>query len=147
MSAMLRASAPRALLRAMGAPLRRASTAAPEPEAALGSLPLKHTVLHDRHVELGGKMVPFAGYSMPVQYDSEGIKDSHLWVRKNAGLFDISHMGESAWARPLSLLSARACVCCTGLATLTRLLFFSTPFPLLSAVCPSHSHSQAARKG
>lgn len=55
---------------------------------------LEKTVLYDRHVELGGKMVPFAGYSMPVQYDSEGIKDSHLWVRSSAGIFDISHMGE-----------------------------------------------------
>ena len=38
-------------------------------------------------------MVPFAGYSMPVQY-SDGIRDSHLWVRKSAGLFDVSHMGQ-----------------------------------------------------
>lgn len=55
---------------------------------------LKQTVLHDRHVELGGKMVPFAGYAMPVQYDGEGIKDSHLHVRASAGLFDVSHMGQ-----------------------------------------------------
>lgn len=54
---------------------------------------LKATVLHDKHVALGGKMVPFAGYSMPVQYP-DGIKDSHLFVRASAGLFDVSHMGQ-----------------------------------------------------
>lgn len=54
---------------------------------------LKTTVLHDKHVALGGKMVPFAGYSMPVQYP-DGIKDSHLFVRSSAGLFDVSHMGQ-----------------------------------------------------
>ena len=40
----------------------------------------------------GGRMVPFAGYEMPVQY--EGIMAEHLWVRENAGLFDVSHMGQ-----------------------------------------------------
>lgn len=70
-----------------GAPRRGlAMAAAAEPE-------LKTTVLHDKHVELGGKMVPFAGYSMPVQYP-DGIKDSHLFVRSSAGLFDVSHMGQ-----------------------------------------------------
>lgn len=54
---------------------------------------LKTTPLHDRHVELGGKMVPFAGFSMPVQYPT-GIKAEHAAVRDKAGLFDVSHMGE-----------------------------------------------------
>lgn len=67
---------------------------AAEAAAAPAGDGLAKTALYARHVELGGKMVPFAGYSMPVQYDGEGIKDSHLWVRANAGLFDISHMGE-----------------------------------------------------
>lgn len=49
------------------------------------------TALHDLHVELGGKMVPFAGYDMPVQF--EGVKAEHLWTRAHAGLFDVSHMG------------------------------------------------------
>lgn len=62
-------------------------------EAAAVEKPLKNTVLHDKHVEIGGKMVPFAGYSMPVQY-KEGIKESHLFVRESAGLFDVSHMGQ-----------------------------------------------------
>jgi aminomethyltransferase len=44
------------------------------------------------HRERGGRMVPFAGYEMPVQY--EGIIAEHLWTRKNAGLFDVSHMGQ-----------------------------------------------------
>lgn len=53
---------------------------------------LKRTPLHDHHVALGARMVPFAGYEMPVQY--EGVKQEHLAVRTSAGLFDVSHMGE-----------------------------------------------------
>ncbi len=52
---------------------------------------LKSVPLEKRHVELGARMVPFAGYSMPVQY--EGIKTEHEAVRTSAGLFDVSHMG------------------------------------------------------
>ena len=44
------------------------------------------------HRARGGRMVPFAGYEMPVQY--EGIMAEHLWVRESAGLFDVSHMGQ-----------------------------------------------------
>ena len=54
---------------------------------------LARTALHDRHVAAGGKMVPFAGFSMPVQYPS-GITAEHRAVREAAGLFDVSHMGE-----------------------------------------------------
>jgi aminomethyltransferase len=54
---------------------------------------LKHTPLHAEHERLGGKMVPFAGYEMPVQYPA-GIIAEHQTVRKAAGLFDVSHMGE-----------------------------------------------------
>ncbi|SPH16792.1 Aminomethyltransferase [Defluviimonas aquaemixtae] len=54
---------------------------------------LKRTVLYDLHVELGGKMVPFAGYEMPVQYPM-GVMKEHLFTRKHAGLFDVSHMGQ-----------------------------------------------------
>jgi aminomethyltransferase len=53
---------------------------------------LKRTPLYERHVEAGGKLVPFAGYEMPVQY--AGIKAEHLAVRREAGVFDVSHMGE-----------------------------------------------------
>jgi aminomethyltransferase len=54
---------------------------------------LKHTPLHDEHVALDGKLVPFAGYAMPVQYPT-GILKEHQAVRNAAGLFDVSHMGE-----------------------------------------------------
>jgi aminomethyltransferase len=59
-------------------------------EAATGTL--RRTPLHDLHLELGARMVPFAGYEMPVQYTS--IIDEHRAVRAAAGLFDLSHMGE-----------------------------------------------------
>ncbi|MBC5831811.1 glycine cleavage system aminomethyltransferase GcvT [Vibrio metschnikovii] len=51
------------------------------------------TPLHAVHVELGAKMVPFAGYDMPVQYPL-GVKKEHLHTRQAAGLFDVSHMGQ-----------------------------------------------------
>ena len=53
---------------------------------------LLYTPLHSRHVELGGRMVPFAGWEMPVQY--AGLKAEHECVRTKVGLFDVSHMGE-----------------------------------------------------
>ena len=54
--------------------------------------PTETLPLHDWHREKGARMVPFAGYEMPVQY--EGIIAEHLWTRENAGLFDVSHMGQ-----------------------------------------------------
>lgn len=54
---------------------------------------LKRTPLYDAHVALGAKMVPFAGYAMPVQY-AEGVMKEHLATRTAAGLFDVSHMGQ-----------------------------------------------------
>jgi len=51
------------------------------------------TALYDLHLEIGGKIVPFAGYALPVQY-KESIINNHLHVRENAGLFDVSHMGQ-----------------------------------------------------
>jgi aminomethyltransferase len=54
---------------------------------------LKKTPLYDEHVRLNAKLVPFAGYAMPVQYPS-GIRAEHQAVREEAGLFDVSHMGE-----------------------------------------------------
>jgi aminomethyltransferase len=53
---------------------------------------LLKTPLHDRHVALGAKMVPFAGWEMPVQY--EGVIQEHRAVRTDAGVFDVSHMGQ-----------------------------------------------------
>lgn len=53
---------------------------------------MKNTAFTKYHIELGAKMVPFAGYNMPVQY--EGLISEHLTVRKGVGVFDVSHMGE-----------------------------------------------------
>ena len=53
---------------------------------------MKQTALHEIHKALGAKMVPFAGYEMPVQYD--GVNLEHLAVRNSIGVFDVSHMGE-----------------------------------------------------
>src|SRR5258705_6788696 len=50
------------------------------------------TPLYEKHLELGAKLVDFAGWEMPVQY--EGIKEEHSAVRTHAGMFDVSHMGE-----------------------------------------------------
>ena len=52
----------------------------------------KRTSLYDIHVHAGAKMVPFAGYEMPVQYS--GIVKEHMAVRNSVGIFDVSHMGE-----------------------------------------------------
>ena len=59
---------------------------------------LKTTPLTRLHEALGGRLVPFAGYSMPVQF--EGIIAEHLWTRQKAGLFDVSHMGQRFLAGP-----------------------------------------------
>src|SRR5215217_5369160 len=53
---------------------------------------MKNTALTEKHISLGAKMVPFAGYNMPVQY--EGINAEHAVVRAGVGVFDVSHMGE-----------------------------------------------------
>jgi len=53
---------------------------------------MKKTALHDIHKELNAKMIDFAGYMMPVQY--EGVNIEHITVKKNVGVFDVSHMGE-----------------------------------------------------
>ena len=53
---------------------------------------LKRTPLYEAHVDAGAKLVPFAGWEMPVEYD--GIKAEHLRVRSTCGVFDVSHMGE-----------------------------------------------------
>ena len=55
--------------------------------------PSKNTRFHDYHIVAGAKMVPFAGYSMPINY-AGGIMQEHLHTRDSAGLFDVSHMGQ-----------------------------------------------------
>jgi aminomethyltransferase len=59
---------------------------------------LRRTALFDRHVSAGAKLVPFAGWDMPVQY--EGIRAEHVQVRTAAGLFDVSHMGQIETSGP-----------------------------------------------
>ena len=61
--------------------------------------PLLQTPLHALHLELGARMVPFAGYTMPVQYPA-GVMAEHLHTRSGAGLFDVSHMGQLRLAGP-----------------------------------------------
>jgi aminomethyltransferase len=65
---------------------------------AAGAEALQRTPLHDRHVAAGARLVPFAGWEMPVQY--EGIRAEHLAVREQAGVFDVSHMGEIETSGP-----------------------------------------------
>lgn len=69
--------------------------------------PLLKTPLHARHVTLGARMVPFAGYDMPVQYPA-GIMAEHNWTRESAGLFDVSHMGQAFLVGPDHETAARA---------------------------------------
>ncbi len=64
----------------------------PEGGAGVAEAQPQKLPLDEWHRAQGGRMVPFAGYEMPVQY--EGIMAEHLWVRENAGLFDVSHMGQ-----------------------------------------------------
>jgi aminomethyltransferase len=64
----------------------------PQGGAGVEPQPLDTLPLDDWHRAHGARMVPFAGYEMPVQY--EGIIAEHLWTRENAGLFDVSHMGQ-----------------------------------------------------
>jgi aminomethyltransferase len=62
---------------------------------------LRHTPLHERHLAAGARMVPFAGWEMPVQY--EGVIEEHLAVRNACGVFDVSHMGEIETSGPGAL--------------------------------------------
>jgi aminomethyltransferase len=62
---------------------------------------MKNTALSHIHEQLGAKMVPFAGYNMPVSY--EGVNAEHETVRKNVGVFDVSHMGEFLVTGPNAL--------------------------------------------
>src|SRR5213082_1045541 len=84
------------------APLRSPAREGPQPirrRRRLGGIlhrcpmqTLLRTPLYDRHVALGARLVPFAGWEMPVQY--EGVIPEHLAVRNDCGVFDVSHMGE-----------------------------------------------------
>ena len=65
---------------------------------AAGTETLKRTPLHDRHAAAGARLVPFAGWEMPVQY--AGIREEHVAVRTKVGVFDVSHMGEIETSGP-----------------------------------------------
>ena len=69
--------------------------------------PLQRTPLYELHLSLGAKLVPFAGYEMPVQYPA-GILAEHLHTRAAAGLFDVSHMGQAFVVGPDHATAARA---------------------------------------
>ena len=69
-------------------------------EAAAQNEPLHKTCLWDLHRTHGGKMVAFAGYDMPVQYDGMGVLKEHLHTRESVGLFDVSHMGQAILHSP-----------------------------------------------
>merc|ERR1719313_3329015 len=68
---------------------------------SFSAAPLQQTLIHDLHVEDGGQIVDFAGYSMPVQYKKGphalSIIDSTKWTRESASLFDVSHMCSVRW--------------------------------------------------
>jgi aminomethyltransferase len=68
---------------------------------------LHRTALYDEHVKAGAKLVPFAGYEMPVQYPT-GILTEHNWTRAHAGLFDVSHMGQAFLVGPDHATTAAA---------------------------------------
>src|SRR5690349_3932444 len=67
----------------------------------MDSTALKYVPLNDLHTQLGGKMVPFAGYNMPVRYSSD--IEEHMTVRNDVGVFDVSHMGEFMVRGPKAL--------------------------------------------
>ena len=75
----------------------------------MSSETLAKTPLHALHIELGARMVPFAGYDMPVQY-ATGVLKEHLHTRAAAGLFDVSHMGQI-------VLRAKSTAFCTRFRT------------------------------
>jgi aminomethyltransferase len=85
--------------------LRAALATAPKDRRAFATDALKKTLVHDEHVASGGKMVDFAGYSMPVQYIGKkdenphalSIIESTTWTRSSASLFDVSHMCSIRW--------------------------------------------------
>ncbi|CAN6674414.1 aminomethyltransferase, mitochondrial [Trichomonascus vanleenenianus] len=64
------------------------------------SEPLAKTVYHDFHIAHGGKMVPYAGFDMPVLYKGQTHIESHNWVRNKAGMFDVSHMFQHRFSGP-----------------------------------------------
>ena len=81
--------------------------AEPQSESPSSDNHLLEIPLHAAHAALGARIVPFAGYRMPVQYP-EGILAEHAWTRAHAGLFDVSHMGQALLVGPDHATTARA---------------------------------------
>jgi glycine hydroxymethyltransferase len=72
----------------------------PQPVAEEAHAPLKRTALYETHKQLGAKLVPFAGWEMPVWYGNSSVSEEHMAVRNAAGLFDVSHMGVLEFSGP-----------------------------------------------
>jgi aminomethyltransferase len=89
-SAAVRPTASRSLR--SNAPLAIAAAPQAVRFASSSSEPLSKTQLYDLHVERGAKMVPFAGFDMPLVYADMSHVESHMWTREKASLFDVSHM-------------------------------------------------------
>ena len=95
--------------------------------------PIKTIPLNDLHAALGGKMVPFAGYMMPVRYSSD--MEEHLCVRQGVGVFDVSHMGEFFVEGPQALAliqkvtSNDASTLVIGQAQYSCCLLYTSPSP------------------
>ncbi len=87
------------------------------------------TPLYDRHVALGGRMVDFAGWELPVQY--AGILEEHRAVREGAGLFDVSHMGELLFSGPDARAFLQGCLT-------NNLARLDTPRAVYSPLCYEH---------
>lgn len=121
---------------------------------------LRKTSLYDRHVQAKGRMVPFAGFEMPVQYTS--IVDEHEAVRKSCGLFDVSHMGElemrGEWAASVvdylvtndttKLVDGQAlytCACNEKGTILDDLIVYRVAQDRWLIVCNASNHDKIAR--
>src|SRR4029079_15005012 len=87
---------------------REASGGAARVRLRMATVPQRHkrTPLYDRHVAAGARLVPFAGWEMPVQY--AGIREEHVAVRTRAGVFDVSHIGEGETTGPHGAAFLRA---------------------------------------
>lgn len=83
-----------------GAALRLSQRGAVRHGSDVAAKDLKKTPLYDFHIAQGGKMVPFAGYHMPVQYSNLSLADSHNFTRNHASLFDVSHMVQHIFKGP-----------------------------------------------
>ena len=100
---------------------------------------LLRTPLFALHVELGARMVPFAGYEMPVQFPP-GILKEHLHTRAAAGLFDVSHMGQVA-LRPRSGVLRDAALALETLVP-NDVLGLAVPYPCFSPFITKHRYLQ-----